>query len=505
MENDIITSAFTSFGFKEEILTGVNEAGFKVPSPIQEKVIPLILQGRDVIGQAHTGTGKTAAFGLPTMNNVKGKGVQILIITPTRELANQVSDEMFKLGKYNGIRTVTIYGGQSARRQIQLVEDGVQVVVGTPGRLLDLISSGKLKDFNPKSVILDEADEMLDMGFYDDIIEIFKYLPSQRQTLLFSATMEDSIKELSKNILDNPEYVSVTTGKKSNANIKQCYYMIEENERDDAIVRLLESEEPTKSIVFCRMKKEVDRLSSVLNTRGISTKVLHGDMEQRHREETIRAFKRKEAKVLVATDVASRGLDISDVSHVYNYHIPFDPESYVHRIGRTGRAGKDGVAITLVTPIEYKGLVKITKSINSEIEFKSIPTIDEANAQKDKSIAEEIAKFKIDPKSMDILKELEDDMDLTQIACKLISNLITKGSVAGPHTIGFNKQSLEKIIHSFDSEKRHSRKGKRPYRSGSGGGGGGGYKRSSSGGSSRGGSGGGGYSQRGGENKSRYR
>ncbi len=480
MDSDKIESAFDSFGFRDEILTGVKEAGFKVPSPIQEQSIPLILQGRDIIGQAHTGTGKTAAFGLPTMNSVKGKGVHILIITPTRELANQVSEEMFKLGKYAGIRTATVYGGQSAGRQIKLIEDGVQVVVATPGRLLDMISNNRFKNFNPKVVILDEADEMLDMGFYDDIIEIFKYLPSQRQTLLFSATMEKNIKELSRSILDNPEFVSVTHHEKSNTNIKQIYYMIDENERDDAIVRLIESENPVKAIIFCRMKREVDRLSSVLNGRGVASKVLHGDMEQRHREETIKAFRGSDVQILVATDVASRGLDISDVSHVFNYHIPFDPDSYVHRIGRTGRAGKEGKAITLVTPIEYKGLMKITKSIKSDIEFKSIPTIDEANIKKSKDVAEQIKSIKIDNSALEVLRELEEEMDLTQIACKLISKLIKSDGVNGPDKIGFNQKSLEKIISTLDHRDRDKRPSRR--RSGGFGGGGGGNNRRRDGG-----------------------
>ncbi|WP_300368648.1 DEAD/DEAH box helicase, partial [Hydrogenimonas sp.] len=228
------TMSFSDFGFKQPIMRAIQRMGFQVPSPIQEKVIPLILEGKDVVGQAHTGTGKTAAFGLPALNNIEWRnGVQLLVITPTRELATQVSDELFSLGRFAGIRTVSVYGGQSYRRQLDLIGRGAQVVVATPGRLLDMLSSGKLEDFNPSIVVLDEADEMLDMGFLDDIKEIFSYLPQQRQTLLFSATMPEPIKDLARHILYQPEFVSVTKKETTNKDIRQLYYVIEEKDRDE--------------------------------------------------------------------------------------------------------------------------------------------------------------------------------------------------------------------------------------------------------------------------------
>jgi ATP-dependent RNA helicase DeaD len=241
---------FDDFNFNPKLLQSITAVGFKQPSPIQEQAIPLIMDGNDVVGQAHTGTGKTAAFGLPAINNIKGDGVQVLVITPTRELANQVSDELFLYGKNSNVRTVTIYGGRSYTRQVDLVRRGAQIVVATPGRLLDMLSKKMIKDFNPAMVILDEADEMLDMGFLDDINEIFDYLPTERQTLLFSATMPPPIKKLADRILKDPKFVAITREETTNQDITQNYYVIDEKERDDAMIRLLDADETNKTVVF---------------------------------------------------------------------------------------------------------------------------------------------------------------------------------------------------------------------------------------------------------------
>ena len=348
---------FQSFDLDPAIMKAVVDAGFKEPSPIQQLAIPLVLEGKDLVAQAQTGTGKTAAFSLPILSKVNSdsKRVEILVITPTRELATQVSDEIYMLGKHKGFKSVTVYGGSSYTRQIKLIEAGASVVVATPGRILDLLKNGKLRNFSPSIVVLDEADEMLDMGFLEDIKAIFDFLPSNRQTLLFSATMPSPIKSLAKEILNNPEFISVTpTNITTNEDIDQSYYIIEEWERDDAVIRLLDTLDPEKAIMFCRTKKEVEMLSSKLTAIGFAVKGLHGDMEQAQREEVIRAFRFSNIDLLVATDVAARGLNIKEISHVINVHIPFDPESYVHRIGRTGRAGLKGVAITLCTPMEYQ-------------------------------------------------------------------------------------------------------------------------------------------------------
>jgi ATP-dependent RNA helicase DeaD len=473
---------FESFGLRKEIMQSINHAGFKTPSPIQQMVIPVIMEGRDVVGQAHTGTGKTAAFGLPALNKMHLKGgIEALIITPTRELANQVGDEIFKYGKHLGVRTVTIYGGSSYNRQMDLIERGAQVIIATPGRLLDMLSRNMLKGFTPSTVILDEADEMLDMGFLDDINEIFTYLPTERQTLLFSATMPAPIKQLAERILVNPFFASITKSETTNTDIAQQYYVIEESERDDAIIRLMDSEDAKKTVVFCRTKKEVDRLSNVLSAAGYMAKGLHGDMEQRQRESVIKGLKTDAVDVLIATDVAARGLHIDDVTHVFNYHIPFDPESYVHRIGRTGRAGKKGVAITLVTPMEFKELQRIRAKVGTTMEHAYIPSkLDVKEAQVTR-LVREIEKQHVYDEAHKVLDLLKQDYDQEQIAYKLISVLMERNTVAGPNNIGIAAERLEKILSNLAS--RGDRGGQRSggfnrNRSGNGGNrsGGGGYR-----------------------------
>ena len=484
-----VEETFEQFGLKKEILRAIGYAGFKTPSPIQKMAIPIVLQGRDVVAQAQTGTGKTAAFGLPALNNMSGnKGVETLIITPTRELANQVSDELFKYGKQLGIRTVTVYGGSSYGRQIGLIERGAQVVIATPGRLKDILSRGMIKDFAPSTVILDEADEMLDMGFLDDINEIFSYLPSDRQTLLFSATMPPPIKKLAERILVNPEFITITRSETTNVDIEQKYYVIDENERDDAIIRLLDSEETTKCVVFCRTKKEVDRVAELLMGVGYSAKGLHGDMEQRQREAVIKGLKTGQYDILVATDVAARGIHIDDVSHVFNYHIPFDSESYVHRIGRTGRAGQKGMAITLLTPREFKELQRIKAKVGTTMEHAYVPSKSSIKKANFSSIVESIEKHKVFDEAHQILDALREDIDDEQIIYKLISMIMDRQEVKGPNEIGINRERLEKILSNLERSHGSNR-----------GGAGGGYRgnRSRSGGGYRGNrdrnSGGGGY------------
>ena len=482
---------FESFGLHQDILKAITEAGFKEPSPVQQQAIPLVLQGHDIVAQAQTGTGKTAAFGLPTMSMIDANlnKVQLLVITPTRELATQVSDELYSLGRFCGIKTVTIYGGSSYSRQIGLIEKGASVIVATPGRMLDLLKNGKLPGFAPKMVVLDEADEMLDMGFLEDIEEIFTYLPKERQTLLFSATMPDPIKRLATKILHDPQFVSVTPkDHTTNEDIEQLYYVINEYERDDAMVRLLDALEPEKSIVFCRTKKEVDRLSTQLMAVGYAAKGLHGDMEQNQRESVIKAFRSSQIELLVATDVAARGLNVADISHVFNYHMPFDPESYVHRIGRTGRAGKKGTAITLVTPIEFHSMQRIGKKVGSKIEHRIVPSLRDVKESKLAKIADDIRNAEMNESAVKLLAILEEDMDMAQIALKLLSNLLQENAPVGPDKIGLDKKTLENVVKSIEERdasrggrgggyRGNSRGGDRGGRSSSGGG----YRGSSSG------------------------
>jgi len=452
---------FEEFNLDPNILKAVADAGFREPSPVQEMAIPLVMAGHDIVAQAQTGTGKTAAFGLSTMSMIdpSKNRVQILVITPTRELATQVSDELFSLGKHRNIKTVTIYGGSSYVRQLSLIEKGASVVVATPGRMLDLLKNGRLRNFVPEIVVLDEADEMLDMGFLEDIESILKFLPEERQTLLFSATMPEPIKRLAKRRLKDPKFVSITPKEHAtNEDIEQLYYVIEEQERDSALIRLLDSLEPTKSIVFCRTKKEVDRVSTQLMAIGYPAKGLHGDMEQNQRESVIKAFRNSQIEILVATDVAARGLNVANISHVFNFHMPFDPESYVHRIGRTGRAGKKGTAITLVTPMEYHSMQRIAKKVGTNIQFKMVPTLNDVKESQLEKVAKEIEKAELDENAQKILDILGDDINLSKISLKLISMLLNQNTFQGPNTIGFDQKSLSKIIKRI--EERNNRNGR---------------------------------------------
>ncbi len=441
---------FADFHFNPIILDAVKDAGFIEPSPIQKDAIPLILKGKDIVAQAHTGTGKTAAFALPVLNMLKvSRDVEVLVIVPTRELSMQVSDEFYKFGKNLKIQTATIYGGTPYNKQIKHVKNS-SVVVATPGRLIDLLSNKKIS-IAPKFVILDEADEMLDMGFLDDIKEIFTFIPKVRQTLMFSATMPNAIKKLATNILKDPVFVEVSKENITNENTRQCYYVVDEHERDEAIIRLFDSENPQKSIVFCRTKKEVDRLSNFMATQGITAKGLHGDMVQAQRENVIKSFKNDELEMLIATDVAARGLDVNDVSHVFNYHLPFDSDSYVHRIGRTGRAGKIGEAISIITPHEFSALKKIQKDIGREIETNLVPTIKDVRNKKIDSLSEKIKNKKVDPAVYDFIEQLKDYCDLSTITYKLASMIFEDSEVRGKDNIGKNRKQIKQLT------KRHNR------------------------------------------------
>ncbi|NPA03753.1 MAG: DEAD/DEAH box helicase [Epsilonproteobacteria bacterium] len=412
---------------KEPLRKAISELGFKEPSPIQKEAIPLILQGKDLVAQAHTGTGKTAAFSLPILDLLQfEREVEALILVPTRELALQVSEEVFKLGKYLRVKTATIYGGSSYSRQLRHLKTA-NVAVATPGRLLDLLESGRA-ELNPRFVVLDEADEMLDMGFLEEIEKILSYLPTNRQTLLFSATMPKEVKELAKKRLHSPTFISLSTQKVTTQNVKQFYYVVEEKERDEALTRLLDYKEPKKGIIFCRTKLETRRLEEYLTLQGYSTKALHGDIPQRQREESIKGFKGGKYELLIATDVAARGLDISDVTHVFNYHIPFDPQSYVHRIGRTGRAGRKGEAISLVTPHEFKQLLKIKKVVGDDLINQKIPTFSEVKDQKRKLLTQKILSTPIASEAIEMLNLLESQTDLSTISLKLLSLILKKPS-----------------------------------------------------------------------------
>lgn len=358
---------FTELNLSDAILAAIEKAGFETPSPIQEQTIPLALEGKDVIGQAQTGTGKTAAFGLPTLNkiDVENPSIQALVIAPTRELAVQSQEELFRFGREKGVKVRSVYGGSSIEKQIKALKSGAHIVVGTPGRLLDLIKRKALKLNGIETLILDEADEMLNMGFLEDIESIISRVPESRQTLLFSATMPDAIKRIGVQFMKDPEHVKIAAKELTTDLVDQYYIRIKENEKFDTMTRLMDVDQPELSIVFGRTKRRVDELTRGLKLRGYRAEGIHGDLDQGKRLRVLRDFKNDNLDILVATDVAARGLDISGVTHVYNYDIPQDPESYVHRIGRTGRAGKSGLSITFVSPNEM-GYLKIIEDLTKK-------------------------------------------------------------------------------------------------------------------------------------------
>jgi len=369
---------FSDFGLNKNILQAINEMGFEEPSPIQEACIPTILEKKDVIGQAQTGTGKTAAFGIPMAQLIGGKPqVQGIVLTPTRELAIQVSQELRKITKYKGLRILPIYGGQSIGHQIRALKQGVHIVIGTPGRIIDHINKNTLHLNQIRLFVLDEADEMLDMGFIEDIEAIISKTPMQRQTLLFSATMPDEIKRLSNRYLKSPDIISINKGEVTAPSIEQVYYKVLETNKLDNLCRIIDHHDVELGIIFSRTKKGVDELTESLQARGYIVDGIHGDLSQHQRDRVMKAFRDRTIEFLIATDVAARGIDVGNVSHVINYDIPQDPESYVHRIGRTGRAGKTGIAITLVTPREIKLLRTIEDKIDSKIVPQKVPTIEE--------------------------------------------------------------------------------------------------------------------------------
>jgi len=462
-----IDMKFTDFNLKSTIQEAINEAGFKEPSPVQKEAIPLILEGNDIIAQAQTGTGKTAAFGLPMMHGMRSDGsVEGLVIVPTRELAMQVSDELYRFGKLSGLKTATVYGGTAYGKQIERIKQA-SIVVATPGRLQDLLESGRIK-INPSVVVLDEADEMLDMGFLDEIKNIFTFMPDERQTLMFSATMPKAIRRLAEEILQKPKTISITKAESTNVNITQHYYVVQERERDDALVRLIDYKNPTKCIIFCRMKKEVDRLVSHLTSQGFKVSGLHGDMEQKQREVTIRGFKQGGIDIFIATDVAARGLDVNDVTHVFNYHIPFDSESYVHRIGRTGRAGKTGEAIALVTPNELRTIKRIEKDVGTKMVTQVIPTRAEVQDSKSNELIAQIAETQITDDAINLVKTLQHDLDIVTIAHLLASRLQSNNSIKGKDNIGLGLEEVELLIQRAMQNRGNSNSRNRRRRSGSG-------------------------------------
>ena len=373
-------NGFAELGLRDELLSALDDLGYEEPTPIQRETIPILLTGRDLLGQAATGTGKTAAFALPALQMIDAsrRVPQVLVLVPTRELAVQVSEAMFKYGRELGVKVVPVFGGQPIQRQLQALDRGVHVVVATPGRALDHIGRGSLGLDAIQTVILDEADEMLDMGFTDDIESILQSTPDDRQTVLFSATMPSRITSIAKRYQRNPE--RITIGRPDSepgvkALVRQTVYVVQRAHKPSALGRILDIEAPKAALVFCRTRTEVDQLTETMNGRGYRAEALHGGMDQGQRDRVMARLRDGTAELLVATDVAARGLDIDTLTHVVNYDVPSAAESYVHRIGRVGRAGREGVAITLAEPRERRGLENIERLTKQKFEIATVPTV----------------------------------------------------------------------------------------------------------------------------------
>ncbi|MFH1715379.1 MAG: DEAD/DEAH box helicase [Elusimicrobiota bacterium] len=369
---------FKELNLSSEIQQAVSDMGFEEATPIQSLSIPVLMEGKDVVGQAHTGTGKTAAFGIPMLEKIDpaNKLPQSIVLCPTRELAIQVAEEMTSLSKYKkGIKILPVYGGQPIDRQITGLKRGVQIVIGTPGRVLDHLRRKTLKLGSIQQLVLDEADEMLDMGFRDDIELIIQSIPVNRQTIFFSATMPRDFIELTKKYQKNPEHIKVVHGKFSIPDIQQIYYEVKEDDKLDVLSRIIDMNNLKLSLVFCNTKRKVDDVVSHLQVRGYSADAIHGDMNQSKRDRVMKSFRNGRIEILVATDVAARGIDVESIEAVFNYDFPQDEEYYVHRIGRTGRAGKSGYAFTLTSGRDMYKLKNIQKYGKINLERRTVPSL----------------------------------------------------------------------------------------------------------------------------------
>ena len=399
------TKKFEELQLDERILRAVADMGFEETSPIQAKAIPIQMEGKDIIGQAQTGTGKTAAFGIPLLQKIdpKNKKLQAVALCPTRELAIQVAEEIRNLAKYmHGIKVLPIYGGQDIVRQIRGLKDGTQIIIGTPGRVMDHMRRKTVKFDQVHTVIMDEADEMLNMGFLEDMETILSQLPEERQTIMFSATMPEAIMKIARNFQKEPEIVKVVKKELTVPKVTQYYYEVKPKTKVEVMCRLLDMYAPKLSVAFCNTKKQVDELVDELRGRGYFAEGLHGDLKQVQRDRVMNSFRNGRTEILVATDVAARGIDVDDVEAVFNYDIPQDDEYYVHRIGRTGRAGREGIAFSLVVGKEVYKLRDIQRYCKTKIIPQAIPSLDDITEIK----AEKI---------LDQAKDMIEDMDLSRV------------------------------------------------------------------------------------------
>lgn len=387
---------FEELNLSKEIQKAITEMGFEEATPIQSQSIPHLLAGRDVLGQAQTGTGKTAAFGIPVLEMVDphSRNLQAAIVCPTRELAIQVAEELKKLAKYKrGIEILPVYGGQPIDRQFIALKRGVQIMIGTPGRIMDHMKRRTLKMEGVKMVVLDEADEMLDMGFRDDIEEILRQTPKDRQTILFSATMPRAILELTKRYQNNPMTIKLVHKEMTVPKIEQVYFEVKEHAKAEVFCRLIDAYNLKLSLAFCNTKKKVDELVETLKARGYQAEGLHGDLSQYQRDRVMARFRKGTVEILVATDVAARGIDVEDIEAVFNYDVPQDDENYIHRIGRTGRAGRAGRAFTFVVGRDIYKIKDIQKYTHAKIKLEKVPSLSDVAEVKTNILMEKIKKI----------------------------------------------------------------------------------------------------------------
>ena len=424
-------TTFADLGLCAGVLDTLAALGYEAPTPIQRRAIPVLLAGRDAMGSAATGTGKTAAFALPIVERLEAevRGVQALILTPTRELAVQVAQAIHRYGEHRYVTVLPVYGGQSIVHQLRGLQRGVQVVVGTPGRLLDHLARGSLDLSGVRTVVLDEADEMLDMGFVDDIEAILDATPADRQTALFSATFPPRILALMNKYLRDPVRLQIKPPKHETPLVRQVVYVVPRAHKLDALERVLDVEDPRAAIIFCRTRTEVDAVADALAIRGFRPSALHGGLSQVQRDRVMGGFREGGAEIMVATDVAARGLDVEHVSHVINFDIPESAESYMHRIGRTARAGREGTAVTLVEPRERGQLRAIERQAGQQIEGARIPTGNELRARRQQHVAASVSEV-IEAQDFDSWMVLVDSLaqhhDLREVAASALQLLASR-------------------------------------------------------------------------------
>ncbi len=406
-------------GIDKKILKGIKEMGFEVMTPIQAQAIPVLLEGKDIIGQAQTGTGKTAAFGIPLIQNVdaENKHLQAIVLCPTRELAIQAAEELRKLAKFtHGIKILPIYGGQDINTQIRSLKTGVQIVVGTPGRVMDHMRRRTMKLDHIRTMVLDEADEMLNMGFREDIETILEGMSTEHQTALFSATMPKPILDITKKYQKDAVLIKVASKELTIPLVKQYYYEVKGKNKSDVVCRLLDYYNPKRTMIFCNTKRMVDELSETLKGRGYFADGLHGDMSQRQRDVVMNRFRNAKTDILIATDVAARGIDVDDIEAVFNYDVPQDIEYYVHRIGRTGRAGRKGRSFTLVSGRDIYKIRDIERACKTKVKCRRIPSADDVTEIKVQKCLTEALEIMHDKDILPVMKYIEqkiDDEDIT--------------------------------------------------------------------------------------------